>query len=376
MKLADLLIAYAKDHTKKQIAWFASSLFGTDAKYPAKDGGGNPYHDPETGRFTTGGNGGSGSSEGSEKNSVLSSIFTPAKKESGKHQKVSPKDNQSALKKHRHDVAKECLRKAERYKGEPEVREAYQMWAHNMSTALTGRPSEEDSKKLMEKNLKNISSQLKPYAQQKYRDILKDEHKITSDLCDISDEIGTGMFGLDFRMKSAGEKTVDGKKVCRIAEKIEENQREAQREGRNDSYENAVNSISDIVRYTQACTPDNLVDNAEKTMQELEKKGYKVVKVKNTWETFNEEKPYRGLNCVFESPNGTKFELQFHTAESLVAKEVQHGWYEESRTKGVNPSRKAELDKRMYENMASMTVPKDIGRIKSYPPKDDKEKKK
>lgn len=375
MSKRELLIEYANSHSKKQIVWFVQRLFGVDAKYPDEMEDENPNHDPKTGRFAPGSGGGSsGGSESSGGSSFVSSIITPKASGGGKPAKKSAKENMSALKKSNYDTAKMCKLKAQRFPAGSEERKAYESWAHTMSSALPGRPTPEDSQKMKEKNLKNISRQLKPYAQEKYKKDLENEPKITNDLCDIADSIGTGMFGLPYRMKSAGDKMIDGKPVCRIAEKIEENQLEAKRNGGNDTYEAATDRLSDLVRYTQACTPDNLVDNAEKTMAELEKRGYKPVKVKNTWESFNKKNPYRGVNCVFESPEGTRFELQFHTAESLVGKEVQHGWYEEYRTSGIDPRRKAELGNRMYENMASMTTPRDIGRIKNYPPNDKKKK--
>lgn len=383
MRKSQLLAEYAKDHNKKQIAWFASSLFGVDEKYPANDeGGGNPNHDPETGRFTTGSGGGSSSGSSGkaglyQEKSNVSSIIEPESNRghAGRTGRVSKQQNLRNLSKSNRETAKACLEKAKKYpEGSPENK-AYKMWAETMSNPLPGRPTPEDSEQMRKKNLKNISSQLQPYAVERYKKDLKNEPKITNDLCDIADELGTQMFGLPYRMKSAGDKKIidpdtgEEKNVCRIADKIAENQVEARRDGMDDSYQAATDRLSDLVRYTQACTTENLVSNAEATMKALEKKGYKPIKVKNTWETFNEKNPYRGVNCVFESPDGTRFELQFHTAESLVGKEVQHGWYEESRTPGINPRRKAELDKRMYDNMASMKAPKDIGRIKEYPPK-------
>ena len=70
MKKTDLLIEYAKNHSKEQIAWFASSLFGVDSKYPddVVDGGkgsGNFGHKGRPGlRGGSGKGNGSGSSEG------------------------------------------------------------------------------------------------------------------------------------------------------------------------------------------------------------------------------------------------------------------------------------------------------------------------
>lgn len=254
-----------------------------------------------------------------------------------------------------------CKEKAKKWPAGSEERHIYDMYAETFSKPLSGRPTPEQSKALTEKYLGNISKQLKPYAVERYKKDLANEPQITSDLCDIAEGLGTDMFGLDYRLKKASDSSDGG---CRIADKIQENM---EHEGW--SYEEATDNLSDMVRYTQGCTTDNLVSNFEHTRAELEKKGYKVAKIKNTWDSYNIDKPYRGINCVFISPTGTRFELQFHTPESLVGKEVQHPQYEEQRKPDTPQHRKDQLGQIMYQNMSSMTAPKDIVKILNYPAK-------
>ena len=269
--------------------------------------------------------------------------------------------NQKDTDKAKQDMSRECIRKAAEWPQGSEEREAYIKWSENMTKPFDKRPTKQESEAMTKKFLGSISKKLKPYAVERYKRDLANEPQITNDLCDIADEIGTGMFGLGYRLKKASDSD-DGR--CRIADKIAEDMRE---DGL--TYEQAADKLSDMVRYTQACTAENLVSNFERTKAALEKKGYKVAKVKNTWNTFNEENSYRGVNCVFVSPTGTKFELQFHTPESLVAKEVQHGWYEEERNPDTKEPRKKELQKRMYRNMSAMKAPDGIERIQQYPKK-------
>lgn len=241
-----------------------------------------------------------------------------------------------------------------------EVKSQLDVWANVLSRPQAGRPTPEESKALIEKKLSKVSPKLKPYFKEVYKKRLEDEPNITNDLCDIADSLGAEMYGLNYRLKSADE---DGGH-CRAAEKIAEDMDE-----KGWTYEQAVDNFSDMVRYTQACTTDTLVNQYEKTMSALEKKGYKIAKVKNTWESYNKDKPYRGVNCVMISPNGTRFELQFHTPESIVGKEIQHPWYEEFRAEGVDPKRKDVLGEKMFRNMDQLKAPKNIGRISDYPPK-------
>ena len=136
--------------------------------------------------------------------------------------------------------------------------------------------------------------------------------------------------------------------------------------------EEATDGISDIVRYTVASTADTLTEDFEAFKSALEAKGYKPVKIKNTWDTFSKQNAYRGVNTVFMSPDGQKFELQFHTPESFDVKERQHGLYEEQRSPDTPAARKQELTDIMYGNAEHMTRPKGVERIIPYPPKKDK----
>lgn len=267
--------------------------------------------------------------------------------------------NRKALEESNRREAQACLRKAQQWPAGSQERHMYEMYADIFSKPMATRPTPEESKALTQKFLGNISTKLKPAAVERYKSDLANEPQITSDLCDIADEIGTGMYGLGFRLKKASDSSDGG---CRIADKIAEDM-----EDKKCSYEKAVAGLSDMVRYTQACTLDNMVDNFHATDAALRKKGYEPVKIKNSWNSYSVERPYRGVNCVYRSPSGTLFELQFHTAESLAGKEVQHGQYEEQRKPETPLARKQELGRIMYKNMSSLTAPRGIENIKQYP---------
>lgn len=319
------------------------------------------------GKFVSKGSGSMSGSGESENGSVVTatepkatmreprrSVFRPGNRQHA----LSRIANRKAVEKANRSMAQECERRAKQWPEGSEERKLYAMCQGILSKPLPKKPTPEESKALTDKMLGNISSKLRPYAQERYKKDLQNEPEITSDLHSISESLGTGLFGLEHRLKKASDSS-DGR--CRIEDKIREDMDE-----KGMSYEQAADSLSDMVRYTQACTPDTMTKNIEKTFAELEKKGYKVLKVKNTWGTFDMKKPYRGVNCVVQSPKGTRFELQFHTPESLTGKEVQHGWYEEFRNPDTPEPRKKELAKRMYENMAAMQQPKDIERIRSF----------
>ena len=313
----------------------------------------------------------SGGSQGASEviGSTGGSSWTISKREPVNYASIASKfEHKKRMRAENMKQADKCFEEAKKWPVGSEERGCLERYADILSKPLTGRPTKEESEALAKEYLGKISLKLKEYAVNRYKKDLENEPQITNDICDIADSLGTSMYGLSYRLKKASD---NSKGVCRIEEKINEDIADAKEKGETLTYEEAVDNLSDMVRYTQACTADSLVDNFEKTKAALEKKGYKVAKIKNTWNTFSRDRPYRGVNCVFVSPTGTRFELQFHTPESLVAKELQHPWYEETRSKETppTPERKAELDERMYQNMSKLKPPRGIERIENYPKK-------
>lgn len=128
--------------------------------------------------------------------------------------------------------------------------------------------------------------------------------------------------------------------------------------------EEAEEHIYDVNRYTSICNEENMTDSVDKTLKGMESKGFKTMRVKNTLQ--DENAPYRGVNCVLQSPDGTMFELQFHTPKSLEIKEVNHKLYEEQRLDDTSEERREELSRIMAENAKSIPTPKNIGNIGSF----------
>ncbi|MBR4575767.1 MAG: hypothetical protein IKO25_01050 [Clostridia bacterium] len=277
---------------------------------------------------------------------------------SGDEYKATEEDlalaNLLILREYNSSISDWCRQEAEKLSGNPDVQKEYEDLAVVLQSPAPGRPTEEESRMLTEQYLSNISSQLQQEAVDYYRRCVAAEPVITADLYDVSEAIGTEMFGIGFRLKSAGE---NAKGVCRIADKIAEQMEMAELAGAPITYLEAAESIQDIIRYTQLGTPDTLVWNYMLTKQKLEEKGYRFILTKNTWRTYTVKKPYRGVNVKVESPSGIIFELQFHTAESLVTKMVEHINYEVIRDPKSSPEEKAKLLKRSFELFDRLTEP-------------------
>lgn len=119
----------------------------------------------------------------------------------------------------------------------------------------------------------------------------------------------------------------------------------------------------DILRYTYLAEADNLVDKIKEIRQKLEEKGYKTVEVKNTW--VDKNNAYNGINTVVETPKGLKFEVQYHTPESLEVKEKQHKLYEKARILNDESKEYKILQKEMKDMASLLKVPKGIEGVKN-----------
>lgn len=132
--------------------------------------------------------------------------------------------------------------------------------------------------------------------------------------------------------------------------------------GENGSNVNAaVSRMRDVNRYTMQLGEDNFVSGFDSTMKTLQSQGHEVVRVKNTLK--DPSAPYRGVNTNIKAPDGSIWELQFHTAKSLEIKEVNHKLYETQRLDKTPAAKRAELGRQMAENAASIPSPAGIEKI-------------
>lgn len=179
------------------------------------------------------------------------------------------------------------------------------------------------------------------------------EPKITKDLKSIE---GIKLLGLDYRLKT--EKSAV-EKVKR--ERIEKGEKIAKF-----TDEDIMSGMWDLVRYTQEVDSDTFVEQAEKTLQSLEKKGYKVFELKNFWlpeYNGNGKNPYRGVNVKLISPDGQKVELQFNTANNMKVKEQMHQIYNQQREFKPDSKEFNELNAKSLKLTKLFDNPKGIERL-------------
>lgn len=115
--------------------------------------------------------------------------------------------------------------------------------------------------------------------------------------------------------------------------------------------------VEDAIRYT-IVIEDQPQGHHDRSIHEilaiLSGVGHEIGWVKNYWPPGDD---YSGVNCVLRAPNGTFWELQFHTPQSLAAKQQTHELYEEYRLDSTPLERKRELFETMTEVWKTVPVP-------------------
>jgi hypothetical protein len=161
--------------------------------------------------------------------------------------------------------------------------------------------------------------------------LVEAEKEITKTMIDLANKHKGQMRGLDFRIKAI-------KSLVRkiLDEKDTEHGGDAQK---------AAESMSDVIRYTTAFDPEEYVSGVKGMVEELQAAGYKL-RIKNYWKG---DDPYQGINIAAIGPDGTKFELQFHTPQSVEDKEEIHKLYETYRESKDNAQRR-----QLYDEMVIM----------------------
>lgn len=184
-----------------------------------------------------------------------------------------------------------------------------------------------------------------------YNKTLEKEPAITEALKKISDTTGTEMVGLEHKTKT---KTSFLRKIADDTE----NSTDAK------VIMGAIDDTHDVIRYTYQAEAKSLVESYKNVVNEMEAAGFNLSRVKNTW--LNKRSAYKGINCVFQTSEGTKFEVQFHTPESFAVKNgKQHKLYEEFRKSETSKERKMELTKQMFEESKDLEMPEGIETIES-----------
>lgn len=188
---------------------------------------------------------------------------------------------------------------------------------------------------------------------------VKAEPEITRTTVEICHKYGGSMVGLNVKIKAFN--SLSGK-IKSLGGDLEA----------------AGDTIKDNVRYTSVVPASQLARHASNVLREYKSRGYRVIKCDNS---YKDGSLYKGINCALVTPKGYTFELQFHTPESINAKEClveikrdkwvtgrpdqrlsqhpSHKYYEENRA-NPTPERRRYLDYRLRKLWSNVDNPTGI----------------
>jgi hypothetical protein len=129
----------------------------------------------------------------------------------------------------------------------------------------------------------------------------------------------------------------------------------------------AISAISDPVRFTFAYSPQRYADGVLTDVELLKAEGFELLKLKNLWS----KDQYKGINSQWRRrETGLRVEVQFHTPESLAAKELTHEAYERIRS-SASPAERGELEAFQRQANMFLVTPERAAEIQDYPEKSD-----
>ena len=128
----------------------------------------------------------------------------------------------------------------------------------------------------------------------------------------------------------------------------------------------AADKVTDAVRFTFTYTQQHYAEGVLSDVERLKSEGFELIKLKNLWE----KEQYKGINSQWRRPEtGLRFEMQFHTPESLEAKEITHQAYERLRGTHVTQVERDELEDYQKRVSTQIVTPAGATEIEEFPTK-------
>ena len=125
----------------------------------------------------------------------------------------------------------------------------------------------------------------------------------------------------------------------------------------------AIRLVKDAIRYTFVYEETAYSAGVQADCDRLESSGFTPVDRQNSWE----DDQYKGINSRWREPDsGMLFEVQFHTQESLDAKELTHSAYERIRDTKTPPDEIRRLKEYQRDVCAGIMIPPGATEIPDY----------
>ncbi len=126
----------------------------------------------------------------------------------------------------------------------------------------------------------------------------------------------------------------------------------------------ALANLNDAIRYTFRTEAATYKDAYWGVKGQLEGYGYKMIYAKNHW---RDDLEYKAVNTRWVTPEGQRFELQFHTQESFHAKQqLTHASYERIRNPLTRRDERRSLGEFQREVCSWINTPGDTAAIPDY----------
>jgi len=130
------------------------------------------------------------------------------------------------------------------------------------------------------------------------------------------------------------------------------------------SVRQALAKVPDAVRFTLTYGQQRYAEGVLSDVERLKSEGFELVRLKNLWP----EEQYKGINSQWRNPEtGLRFEVQFHTPESLAAKQLTHKAYERLRSTGITQAERDELAEYQRRAYVAVPIPPGSASIKEFP---------
>ena len=131
--------------------------------------------------------------------------------------------------------------------------------------------------------------------------------------------------------------------------------------GKDETVRDALNEVPDAVRFTLSYDYGRYAEGVWADVDRLKAEGFELIKLKNLWP----DNQYKGINSQWRRPeSGSRFEMQFHTPESLEAKELTHQAYERIRGSDATPAERREARAFQRQVNALLPTPPGTDRVK------------
>jgi hypothetical protein len=126
----------------------------------------------------------------------------------------------------------------------------------------------------------------------------------------------------------------------------------------------ALGKVADGVRFTLEYPSERYAEGVLADVNRIKAEGFQLIKLKNLWHADQ----YKGVNSQWLAPEtGTRCEIQFHTPESLDAKELTHQAYERIRGQSLSPEEERGLTDFQRRANALLVTPPGTDRIRNFP---------